>query len=166
MIWHALTVVPNTERSVRNRLHADGYAAVTPVEMVERVGAGKRKCLVPRPLLPGYCLIGSDRFDWPAIRATRDVRGLMMIADSPAVIPALAVENLICTMHRLESERLAPPRERPAFRPGERIRIMSGPYAGYTTEFGEMKKLKARVILEILGSAREVEIAMADLEAA
>ena len=166
MNWRALTTFEYCERSVRNRLHEIGYAAVTPVEMIERIGAGKRRHLMPSPLLPEYCLVGSEAgFDWPLLKHVRGVKGIMQMDGQPAIIPRLAVEDFIDMSERLEAERMTV-RERPGLRAGARVRVLAGPYVGYTTEIAALRSLKARVILDILGLAREVEIAVADLEAA
>ena len=165
MIWHALTTYEYAERAVRNRLHEIGYAAATPVEFVQRIGAGKRPHMVPVPLLPEYCLIGSDQgFDWPAIKRTRGVKGIMQMDGAPARIPTLAVESIIAMPDELEAKRFRP--TGPAFAIGARVRVMTGAFAGHASELRSIKQAQARVVLQILGSSREVVISVADLQAA
>jgi len=142
--WYALHVKPHKERFVHERLLSpEGLpwpgesAAERSIELfypAVRVKPKNPRAAKIRPYFPGYLfvradleLLGENAFSW-----IPGVHGLIRFGDVPAVVP----ENLI---HELR-QRMAKIDEAgglvlSTLEPGDRVRIMSGPFAGYEAIF-------------------------------
>lgn len=138
--WYALHVKPHKERSVYERLLApDGIPALSTQE-----GSLPYKVFFPavhvkpknprsariRPFFPGYMfvhadldILGQNAFNW-----VPGTRGLVSFGSEPAIVPDNLIFELRERVIRIEE---AGGLVFETFHPGERVRIVSGPFAGY-----------------------------------
>jgi transcription antitermination factor NusG len=57
--------------------------------------------------------------------------------------------------------------ERVTFRPGDQVRVLTGPLSGHLAIFAGMKpRQRVEVLLTMLGALQKVELPKADIEAA
>jgi transcription antitermination factor NusG len=106
---------------------------------------------------PGYIFVSLDlaRDRWRAVNGTLGVRSLVMSGDAPAITPDGLVEDL---------QRACAAGSLVGLRPGETVRLVSGPFAEV---LGVIDRLDAggrvRVLLDIIGGLRPVVTTRADL---
>jgi transcription antitermination factor NusG len=138
--WYALNVKPHKERMVYERLLApEGipalmtesgalpYKVFYPAVRVKPVNPRSAKI---RPYFPGYMfvqtdleLLGLNAFNW--IPGTR---GLVNFGGEPAIVPDQLIREL---QERVVQIEAAGGLVQEDFRPGDPIRVISGPFAGY-----------------------------------
>lgn len=140
--WYALRVKPNKEQTVADWLEAqDEWDFFFPAVRVNPVNPRSSKI---RPFFPGYLFVHLDleTEGQNVLRWTPGTHGLVRFGDIPAVVP----ENLIHELRkRLIALNKAGGAERPDFSPGEEVRIVSGPFAGYQAIFDERLQGEERV---------------------
>lgn len=84
--------------------------------------------------------------------------GRPAVADGEQVLHAMTLSSAIVPGKR--DEEILP------FAPGDKAEIIDGAFDGFLTEVVDLTEDKARVLIEILGSKREIEIATGSLQAA
>ena len=139
--WYALRVKPHKERFVRQQLEAQGATVYFPAVKVKPVNP---RAATIRPYFPGYLFVqvdieaeGVDAYRW-----LPGVHGLVMFGGVPAVVQ----ESLITALReRLKQIEAAGGLAQAQFQPGDRVRIVSGPLAGYEAIFDAQLSGKERV---------------------
>jgi transcriptional antiterminator RfaH len=134
--WYALRVKPHKERTVYELLQTRPEKVYFPTICVQPVNPRAARV---RPYFPGYLFVqadlnnaGMNAFSW-----LPGTRGLVTFGDIPAVVPENLIAELRQRMQQIEADgglvhgRLANGR----YRQGERVRIVSGPFAGYDAIF-------------------------------
>ena len=157
-----LTTKYGCEVNVSKQLLEIGCRVIFPVEhRYSRVSrrTKKRVCRT-YPLLPGYCVAGFplevDLYRLPRIRNVYDV----LLQDSR---PYVLTNDEVHWLQVLEKSRI----ERGGsnlVQEGSIVKIRDGPLSGMQTRVESIHKKKARVSVNILGSIRDLEILIADLE--
>ncbi|MCB0007652.1 MAG: hypothetical protein KDE04_14400 [Anaerolineales bacterium] len=142
--WYALRTKPHKEQLVLRQLQSAEIEAYFPCLRVKPVNPRARKI---RPYFPGYMFVqldldehGSNALSW-----LPGSRGLVVFGDQPSVVP----DNLITRLR--QDVAAATQREWDAthnFRPGDRVRIVDGPFAGYEALFD--KKLAGNDRVQLL----------------
>ena len=122
--WAAAQVYPQREHIALYALDLVGYQTYAPRIAERRIVRG-RKTDVLLPLFPGYCFVLIVDHWWSAMRAPGIIR-LVMDGARPARVPDGVVDELRRRERRGVIELPAPPR----LRPGCRVRLVHGPFAG------------------------------------
>jgi len=140
--WYAMRVKPHKERFVRQQLEEQGAAVFFPAVRVKPVNPRAAKI---RPYFPGYLFVqvdieqeGVDVFRW-----LPGVQGLVMFGGVPAAVPETLIAGLRERLQQIEAAGGLG--RRPSFKPGERVRIVAGPLAGYEAIFDAQLSGEERV---------------------
>ncbi|HXF05757.1 MAG TPA: transcription termination/antitermination NusG family protein [Blastocatellia bacterium] len=141
MSWYAIHTKPRQEDVVERNLQRWGLVTFNPKLEKVRYLAGKRRSHVG-PLFPGYIF---SRFD-PAVslrlvRYAHGVRDVVRSGGEPVPVADEIIELIAARMCegyvRIE----------PQFRPGDRVRIESGPLSGLTGIFEREMSDRQRVMI-------------------
>lgn len=151
MRWHALFTKPRMERRVGEALDGKGIEVFVPLFAYH----GKQGTPLLKPFFPRYVFA---RFDWTtdpgSVRWTPGLTSIVMFEGRPAVVPGDLIDGLKDQLAALDGDAFLRPK------PGDRIRISSGPLkdmqAVFDTRLGERGRVV--VLLEILGRETRVEI--------
>ncbi len=151
--WYVVNTLAHQEGRAEANLVRQGFHAWLPAILRARRHA-RRIDTVRAPLFPGYVFVEMDpaSMAWSPINGTFGVRRLICENGKPAKLPEGFVEQL---RRSLEDNGIASPGQ-PWFKPGRRVRLLSGPFADYV---GTLLKLTAKdrvtLLLSVLG--RDVE---------
>lgn len=129
--WYALRVKPHKERAVYELLQTQPGMVFFPTVRVKPVNP---RAAPIRPYFPGYLFVQADLeeaglhvYSW-----LPGTRGLVSFGDIPAVVPDNMIAELRQRLRQIEADGgLLHGR----YRQGERVRIVSGPFAGYEAIF-------------------------------
>ncbi|HRQ37768.1 MAG TPA: transcription termination/antitermination NusG family protein [Chloroflexota bacterium] len=129
--WYALRVKPHKERTVYELLQARQETAFFPTLHVRPVNPRAARV---RPYFPGYLFVqanldeaGINVFSW-----LPGTRGLVTFGDMPAVVPDNLIGELRQRLRQIEADGGLPYGR---YHRGDRVRIISGPFAGYDAIF-------------------------------
>src|SRR5690242_6449294 len=125
--WYLVHTRPNGERKAIFNLDAQGFLTFLP-QIEKTIRHARRLKTVRRPLFPRYLFVKFDiaRDRWTSIYGTVGVAGLLSQADRPVPVPVGIVERLLAR-HEEGITRL----DR-GLTPGQRVRILYGPFADLT----------------------------------
>lgn len=160
--WYVLHVKPHKERSVYNLLlsqegirdiHApDGDGATAVFYPRVRVKPADPRSARIRPFFPGYLFVHADlqtlglnAFNW-----IPGVHRLVSFGNKPSIVPDNLINELRNRMVRIEE---AGGLVFDGLKPGDPVRIVSGPFAGYEAIF-DMRlpgRERVQVLLAFLG---------------
>ncbi|HEY74810.1 MAG TPA: transcription termination/antitermination protein NusG [Thermoflexia bacterium] len=137
------------------------FQVVIPTEEEIEVKDGKRRT-VERRVFPGYILVQMimDDDSWYVVRNTPGVTGFVGMGNRPT---PLRPEEVQAIMKRMEAEA---PRIRVAFRRGEKVRIIDGPFNEFIGVVDEidMERAKVRVLVSFFGRDTPVELDFLQVE--
>ncbi len=161
------------KRNLETRIETMGvsdrvFEVVVPMEETIELRDGVRR-RVPQRIFPGYILVHMilerengeiDEQVWQAVRHTPGVTGFVGLGNRPT---PLSEEEVEAIMKRIEAEE---PQLKVDFRVGERVRIVSGPFADFTGRVVELypDKGKARVAVSFFNRETPVEVDFLQLE--
>jgi len=146
--WYALRSKPRKEEVLWKQLLARDIEVYFPRIRVHPVNPRSRKL---RPYFPGYMFVhvdldevGQSKFNWMPFAI-----GLVSFDGDPAIVP----DNLIFEVRKRVDEIAAAGGEfYDGLKPGEPVRISSGPFAGYEAIF-DMRlpgSERVRVLIQML----------------
>lgn len=146
--WYALRSKPRKEEVLWKQLLARNIEVYFPRIRVHPVNPRSRKL---RPYFPGYMFVhvdldevGQSKFNWMPFAI-----GLVSFDGDPAIVP----DNLIFEVRKRVDEIAAAGGEfYDGLKPGEPVRISSGPFAGYEAIF-DMRlpgSERVRVLIQML----------------
>lgn len=123
--WYAVAAKPGQELTAARHLERQGFEVFTP-SIVKTVRHARRRMERRVALFPGYLFV---RFDigqcaWRSVNGTLGVRYLVMAGDRPLAAPRGLVESFI---ELSDNEGLM----QSAFEQGQRVEILSGPFASW-----------------------------------
>ncbi len=154
--WYALRSKPRKEDAIWRQLRSEGIEVFYPRLRVNPVNPRSRKI---KPYFPGYMFVNVDleqtgvsRFQWMP-----HTLGLVSFGGEPAHVP----DNLIIELHKRVAEIAEAGGELfDGLKPGDPVRISSGPFEGYEAIFDARidGNERVRVLLELLTSKRRVPI--------
>ncbi len=161
------------KRNIETRVESLGvsdrvFDVIVPTEETIELRDGKRQRVEHR-VFPGYILVHMimerddgtlDEEVWHVVRHTPGVTGFVGIGNRPT---PLSEEEVEAIMKRIESEE---PQLKVDFRVGERVRIVSGPFADFTGTVVDLypDKGKARVAVSFFNRETPVEVDFLQLE--
>jgi transcriptional antiterminator NusG len=170
--WYVVHCYSGYENKVRHnleqRIDSMGmkdkiFDVVVPTEEEIEVKEGKRRT-VERRVFPGYILVNMilTEESWYVVRNTPGVTGFVGMGNTPTPLRAEEVAQII---KRMEAEA---PRIKVTFRPGERVRIVDGPFNDFRGTVSEidMERAKVRVMVNFFGRETPVELDFLQVEKA
>jgi transcriptional antiterminator RfaH len=161
MHWYLVYTKPRQERCALTNLEQQGYQCYLPTMPSERLQQGALTVL-DQPLFPRYLFIrlglGDTAKSWAPIRSTRGVSRLVKFG----VVPAKVDDGLIEVLKAKESAANDEPAR--LFKPGERVRLVSSPFAGiegvYQIAEGERRVM---VLIELMSKPVAVGVSPTSL---
>lgn len=165
--WFVLCLRPQSEFRAIDWLEQRGVFAWTPVTLKRR----RWNAHTPRetrrfPSAPGYALAGLDRLSeqWHWLLGCPDLRFVLQPSDAetPRPISRACVEAI--RDHLVDDETA--PRTSPAvpIAEGDAVRISVGPFASLEGVVAGLDGWDARIVLTMLGAAREIAASVSTLE--
>jgi len=137
------------------------FQVLIPTEKVLEVKAGRRK-YVQKKVFPGYVVIEMilDNNSWQVVRNTPGVTRFVGSGGKPVPLEEREIDNILKQMGKGEK---VPKLE---VEVGENIRIVVGPFTGYTGKVKEIdyEKSKLKAFLSIFGRETSVELGFSDIE--
>jgi|GraSoiStandDraft_41_1057321.scaffolds.fasta_scaffold191262_2 transcriptional antiterminator RfaH len=159
--WVAARAQPRREAVARHFLEQAGFAVYLPRLRDNRVSHG-RKIEVRSPLFPGYLFVQIVTGWWQA-RWCPGTLGLVMNCNLPARVPDSVVDDI----RKRETGGLIELPRPPKFRPGDRVKVLHGPFIGHIGLYAGMKpRQRVEVLLAILGGSQRVTLAADAVEQA
>lgn len=164
MKWYVAVVPAQKEFAARDRLKDLGYQVMVPVEYKwrRRSRHTRTRIEVPVPLMPRYVFLGTDRplYLWhlrrcPLIQAVLGSDGVPRPLPPEAVKALQGLDRVATTINPHRS-----------FRVGDDVQIVSGPLRGRIARLRRIMAKRARVMIEVFASMREIEVPVEILEAA
>ncbi len=170
--WYVIHCYSGYEQKVKHnleqRIESMGmqdyiYQVVVPtVEEIE-IKDGKRRT-VERCLYPGYVMVQMHLTDdsWYVVRNTPGVTGFVGMGNRP--VP-LRKEHVQSILRKMEA---AAPQIRATFKPGQKVRIIEGPFADFigVVEGIDEERAKVRVLVSFFGRETPVELDFLQVEKA
>jgi transcriptional antiterminator RfaH len=160
-LWFCVKTKPKLERAARLSIEHDvGVEVFCPLLRFERARRSGR-VRVTEAMFPGYVFA---RFAYAArhrhIAACRGVSHILKFGGLPAVVPDPVIEELRQAV--VETDTIEIPT---AIVPGEEVQILKGAFAGVKALVSQVLPAQTRikVLLELLGTEREVEVEVTDV---
>ena len=170
--WYVVHCYSGYENKVRynleQRIETMGmkdkiFDVVIPTQEEIEVREGKRRT-VERHIFPGYVLVNMTLSEesWYVVRNTPGVTGFVGMGNLPTPLRPEEVSQII---KRMESEA---PAVKVSFKPGERVRIIDGPFNDFrgTVADLDMEHSKVRVMVSFFGRETPVELDFLQVERA
>ena len=152
--WFVVQTHPREESRAQREILNQGIPTFLPMVAVQR-----RRAVELVALFPGYLFVLFDlaRDRWRPIASTRGVQRIMGAApDRPTAVPAGIVEHLLKTQDLRSVIRAIAPIPIPI---GSTVRIGAGPFADQAGICLWSDDRRVRLLMEILGGSREIEVA-------
>ena len=168
--WYVIHCYSGYEKKVRHnleqRIDTMGmkdkiFDVIIPTQEEIEVRNGKRRSF-ERHVFPGYILINMilTEESWYVVRNTPSVTGFVGMGDEPTPLRPEEVQHIL---RRMESEA---PHIKVAFKEGERVRIVDGPFNdfhGYVDTI-DMEHSKVVVMVNFFGRETPVELDFLQVE--
>jgi len=168
--WYVIHCYSGYENKVRHNLEQriDSmdmknkiFDVVVPTEEEIEVKDGQRRT-VERRVFPGYILVQMilTEESWYVVRNTPGVTGFVGMGNTPTPLQPQEVSQI---MHRMEAEA---PKIKVNFKPGQKVRIVDGPFNDFVGTVGEIdaERAKVRVMVSFFGRETPVELDFLQVE--
>jgi transcriptional antiterminator RfaH len=153
---------PRAEQQAKESLARKGLSVYLPMVKVARVNPRARPVA---PLFPSYLFVQTEleQVGSSAIKWVPGVMDLVSLGGEPATVPEAVIEHVKRRLAEVEKSGelgLGP------FRPGDRVRITSGPLRDLDAVFDQRMsgRGRARVLIEFLGRLTTAEVQVDALE--
>jgi len=137
------------------------FQVVVPTEEEIEVRDGQRRTY-ERRVFPGYILVEMIMTDdsWYVVRNTPGVTGFVGMGNRPTPLRPEEVQRIL---KRMEAEA---PKVKVTFKPGQKVRIIDGPFSDFIGVVDEinMEKGKVRVLVSFFGRDTPVELDFLQVE--
>jgi transcriptional antiterminator RfaH len=167
MVWYAVRAKRGQEARVVAHLTPRGVGTLLPLLEVVRRYRTRRVTLL-EPLFPGYLFVrtppaAADPRTYDRVRWAPGVRYVLGTEEGPVTVP----DEVIGAIQARVAE-LGFVRPRRGYDRGARVRFLRGPLEGLEAVFDRpmSRTGRVRVLLDLLGQPRGVEVDLADLESA
>ncbi len=170
--WYVIHCYSGYENKVRQnleqRIETMGmkdkiFDIVVPTQEEIEIRDGKRRT-VERHIFPGYVLVNMilTEESWYVVRNTPGVTGFVGIGNQPT---PLRPEEVAQILKRMEAET---PTIKVTYKPGDRVRIIDGPFNDFRGVVSEidMERHKVRVMVSFFGRETPVELDFLQVEKA
>lgn len=162
--WFVVQAHVNGEANAAQNLVRQGFEIYLPRYLTRRRHA-RRVDFVAKPLFPRYLFVAIDMATqrWRPIQSTQGVSRLVCNGEGPAALP----NGVLSALKAREDDRgFVRMEAKPAFAPGDRVRVLAGAFmdnAGLFDGMGDHDRVA--ILLDLLG--RKVRVHLdADLVAA
>jgi transcriptional antiterminator NusG len=168
--WYVIHCYSGYENKVRHnleqRIESMGmkgkiFDVVVPTEEEIEVKDGKRRT-VERRVFPGYLLVQMimSEDSWYVVRNTPGVTGFVGMGNVPT---PLRPEEVAQILRRMEAEA---PKVKVTYKPGQKVRIVDGPFNDFIGTVAEidMDRAKVRVMVSFFGRETPVELDFLQVE--
>jgi transcriptional antiterminator RfaH len=158
--WYAVYSQPHRELRAQAQLGAQGFRTFLP-RYRKTVRHARRLLTVSAPFFERYLFVALDlaRDRWHSVNGTFGVTSLVCDRSAPVPVPQGIVESMIAISDAGGCLNLGG-----ALTLGERVRVLTGPFAGLA---GELVRLdgarRVQVLLELMGGEVAVSIDRAQL---
>jgi transcriptional antiterminator RfaH len=162
--WYLVYCKPRQERVARENLARQGYETYLPVMRDVRRRRGRRVILVA-PMFPRYLFIHLSRKtdNWAPIRSTLGVVSLVKFGRAAARVPDELLD-LLRSREDAQGVQILPVEQ---YRPGSRVRITHGGFAGYEGIFQAASgRDRVTVLLDVLGRQARTTVDSSSIEPA
>lgn len=160
--WYLIHSKAQRERVARENLARQNFEVYLPLLRNRRRIAGRYQARI-EPMFPRYLFVHLDdaNDDWGPIRSTIGVARLVRFGACAATVP----DALVAALREREDVDGVQVLPALSFSPGDRVRIVNGPMAGYEAVL-QARSGAARVIvlLEIAAHAAAVSLREDDVE--
>jgi len=154
MNWYLIHTKPRQEKCAIENLQWQGYECYLPTMPAEKLRLGKIST-AQQPLFPRYLFIrlgqGPSAQSWTPIRSTKGVSRLVTFGNAPAKVD----DTLIQVLRKQESVAQIEPER--LFKSGERVRIITSPFADIEGIY-QMTNADQRVMVLIELMSKRVKI--------
>jgi transcriptional antiterminator RfaH len=153
--WFLVHTLPRSEQRAGLHLEAQGFRTHVP-QISQTIRHARQLRTVRRPLFARYLFIildlGRDR--WLSVKSTFGVSSLFTCEGRPVPVPAGVVESLIAHTDEANLALLDD-----GLRKGQRVRILSGPFADFVGKLQRLDKNgRVSVLLQMMGTDVPVAI--------
>jgi transcriptional antiterminator NusG len=168
--WYVIHCYSGREHKVKHkldrRIESLGmedkiFQVVVPTEDEMELKKGERRT-VERRIFPGYLLVQMilDDESWYTVRDTPGVIGFVGMGDKPSPLRPAEVSGI---MERMEAEA---PKIKVTFQPGEKVRIIDGPFDGFigVVDTIDMERATVHVMVSFFGRETPVELDFLQVE--
>lgn len=161
--WYCVRTAPRREMAAAADLRELGIKAFVPIEIIKvRAGRGPSRVKlreIEKPFFPSYLFaqVAMDVQAWLTIKGQRHVCEVLSsgIDGLPTPVPDAAMRHLIDH---------GPFRE-PDPKPGDVVRLSTGPLVGLITRITKVDKGdRIRVLISFMGTDRPVDLKLSDVE--
>ena len=156
--WYVVATKTREEETARVNLERQGYSVFLPKLSLKKRRKGHWQ-VVTESLFPGYLFValalGED--DPAPIRSTVGCIGLLRFAHVYTPDPRELIERLQ-TIESQTNDVEAP------FKPGDKVRFVSGPFAGIEALFDMARGgERAQVLLQLLGKQQRITVGIDEM---
>ncbi len=168
--WYVIHCYSGREQKVKHKLDRrikslgmedKVFQVVVPTEDEMELRQGERRT-VERRIFPGYLLVQMilDEESWYTVRDTPGVIGFVGMGDKPTPLRPSEVSDI---MERMEAEA---PKIKVTFKPGEKVRIVDGPFDGFIgiVDSIDMERATVHVMVSFFGRETPVELDFLQVE--
>jgi transcriptional antiterminator NusG len=168
--WYVIHCYSGREQKVKHKLdrrieslgmEEKIFQVVVPTEDEMELRQGERKT-VERRIFPGYLLVQMvlDDESWYTVRDTPGVIGFVGMGEKPTPLRQSEVSGI---MERMEAEA---PKIKVTFEPGEKVRIIDGPFDGFIgmVDSIDMERATVHVMVSFFGRETPVELDFLQVE--
>ena len=168
--WYVIHGYSGYENKVRHnleqRIESMGmkdriFDVIVPTEEEIEVKDGKRRT-VERRVFPGYILVQMymSEDSWYVVRNTPGVTGFVGMGNTPTPLRPEEVQQIL---KRMEAEA---PKIKVTYKPGQKVRIIDGPFNEFVGTVAEidMDRAKVRVMVSFFGRETPVEVDFLQVE--
>lgn len=161
--WHVAQIKPNGLSLAEQHLTRQGFACFCPTQMKLRIKAQlKQSKPIMRPLFPGYLFVqfSADQPGWQSINSTRGITRLLEhgqnnLRSLPTTFMAALLARCDDTGLLMEAENI---------KPGDRVRLLSGPFADLITTVEKLESQdRLQVLFDLLGRQTRVSVPSASV---
>ena len=160
--WYTVQTKPRAERQAQESLLHNGVVVYLPLVKVARVNPRAQPVM---PLFPGYLFAHADleQVGQSAINWAPGVARLVSFGGEPVTVPEAVIDHIKRRSAEMEKSGefgLGP------FRPGDHVRITTGPLKDLDAVFDQRLSARgrARVLIEFLGRLTSTEVDLDALE--
>jgi transcriptional antiterminator RfaH len=148
--WYVVQTQVNGEATATQNLQRQGYDIYLPRYLKRRRHARKID-FVARPLFPRYMFVAIDMASqrWRSVQSTFGVSRLVCNGEEPAMVP----EGVVGALKAREDDKgLVKMELRPAFAPGDKVRVLAGAFMDSAGLFSGMAdRDRVAILLDMLG---------------
>ena len=158
--WYIVMAKPRQEHSSTSFLGQAGIETYYP-EVKECFTVGGRRRFRRSGLFPGYFFARFDyEREYRIISYSRGVRKIVAFGHAPAEVDPSLLHEIQESIRRRDVVQV------PSFRPGDVVRINSGPFAGIRAVFESAmpRKERAVVLLHVLSCQSRAVVQFSDIE--